>query len=68
MENLRKHLSKLGIAAARKRGNFTVKIAGQAIAVYEGSFTITQDIKPDDAADAVAIGLTHLIFNQALRK
>jgi len=25
-------------------------------------------IKPDDAADAVAIGLTHLIFNQALRK
>lgn len=46
MENLRKLLSKLGIAAARKRGNFTVKIAGQAIAVYEGSFTITQDIKP----------------------
>lgn len=24
-------------------------------------------IKPDDAADAVAIGLTHLIFNQMLR-
>ena len=28
---------------------------------------ITQDVKPDDAADAVAIGLTHLIFNQVLR-
>lgn len=25
-------------------------------------------IKPDDAADAVAVGLTHLIFNQGLRK
>jgi Holliday junction resolvasome RuvABC endonuclease subunit len=25
-------------------------------------------IKPDDAADAVAVGLTHLIFNQVLRK
>lgn len=24
-------------------------------------------IKPDDAADAVAVGLTHLMFNQALR-
>lgn len=24
-------------------------------------------IKPDDAADAVAVGLTHLIFNQRLR-
>jgi crossover junction endodeoxyribonuclease RuvC len=24
-------------------------------------------IKPDDAADAVAVGLTHLIFNQQLR-
>ena len=24
-------------------------------------------IKPDDAADAVAVGLTHLIFNQTLR-
>jgi crossover junction endodeoxyribonuclease RuvC len=29
---------------------------------------ITVSIKPDDAADAVAIALTHLIFNQALRK
>jgi len=29
---------------------------------------ISVPIKPDDAADAVAIGLTHLIFNQALRK
>jgi crossover junction endodeoxyribonuclease RuvC len=29
---------------------------------------ITTIIKPDDAADAVAIGLTHLIFNQMLRK
>lgn len=25
-------------------------------------------IKPDDAADAIAIGLTHLIFNQSLRR
>ena len=24
-------------------------------------------IKPDDTADAVAVGLTHLIFNQRLR-
>jgi crossover junction endodeoxyribonuclease RuvC len=26
-----------------------------------------ETIKPDDAADAVAVGLTHLIFNQVLR-
>ncbi len=28
---------------------------------------IKGSIKPDDAADAVAVGLTHLIFNQVLR-
>jgi crossover junction endodeoxyribonuclease RuvC len=28
---------------------------------------INVPIKPDDAADAVAIGLTHLLFNQSLR-
>jgi crossover junction endodeoxyribonuclease RuvC len=28
---------------------------------------IRGSIKPDDAADAVAVGLTHLIFNQKLR-
>lgn len=28
---------------------------------------IKAKIRPDDAADAVAIGLTHLIFNQSLR-
>lgn len=28
---------------------------------------IKEKIKPDDAADAVAVGLTHLMFNQVLR-
>jgi crossover junction endodeoxyribonuclease RuvC len=28
---------------------------------------LSQPIKPDDAADAVAVAVTHLVFNQALR-
>lgn len=46
MENLRKLLSKLGILAARKKGNMVIRIGGKKIAVYEASFTISQDIKP----------------------
>lgn len=46
MENLRRLLSKLGIVAARKRGNMRITIDGHHIAVCEASFSVSHDVKP----------------------
>lgn len=46
MEGLRKLLASLGVVSARRKGNMSISINGQKVAVFEANFSISHNVDP----------------------